>query len=192
MKKADNFDTSKWLTENKITTQTKPQIINESFEDLLKQLSDMATKGEIGTDEIRSIKDTLMSARRQGQSAARKNSPDYAEKVAAAKEKASATRAANKAQSEKWKEDWAAMDKEREQEEQDRRASGKLPLTINTYMKGVEKTKQLLGDLAQYYREITPMQGPGSDGSIDLKLKPAVVDQSFDNAQVAWNVYDRK
>jgi hypothetical protein len=191
MKKADNFDPSKWLVENKITTQSN-KLINEAFEDLIQQLSAMAEKGEIDNTQIKSIENTLMSARRQGQSAARKNSPDYAEKAAAAKEKASATRAANKAQSEKWKEDWAAMDKEKEQEKQDRRASGKLPLTIDTYMKGVEKTKQLLGDLAQYYREVTPMQGPGSSGAIDLKLKPAVVNQSFDNAQVAWNVYDRK
>jgi len=186
----DNFDLKKFLVENKITTNSK--MLNEEFEDLLQQLSAMAEKGEINNDQIRSIENTLMSARRQGQSAARKNSPDYAEKVAAAKEKAAATRAANKAQSKKWEEEWAAMDKEREQEEQDRRASGKLPLTIDTYMKGVKKTKQLLGDLAQYYREVTPMQGPGSSGAIDLKLKPAFKDQSFDNSQVAWNVYDRK
>ena len=191
MKKADNFDAKQWLVENKITTQSN-KLINEAFEDLLQQLSAMAEKGEIDNNQIKSIENTLMSARRQGQSAARKNSPDYAEKVAAAKEKAALTRAKNKKEDEEWAMRYKAELEAKQKEEQERRASGKLPLTIDTYMKGVEKTKQLLGDLAQYYREVTPMQGPGSSGAIDLKLKPAFKDQSFDNSQVAWNVYDRK
>jgi hypothetical protein len=188
MKKADNFDASKWLVENRVNNQSTLKVINESFEDLLQQLSDMAIKGEIGTDEIRGIQDTLMSARRQGQSATRKASPDYAAKKVASAEKASATRSQNKKDSEERMMRFKTDSDARNKETQERKASNKLPLTIDTYMKGVEKTKQLLGDLAQYYREVTPMQGPGSSGAIDLKLKPAVADQSFDNAQVAWNV----
>jgi hypothetical protein len=129
-----------------------------------------------------------MSARRQGQSAARKNDPGYAAKKAASAEKAASTRTQNKKDSEERMMRFKADSDARNKETQERKASNKLPLTIDTYMKGVEKTKQLLGDLAQYYREVTPMQGPGSSGAIDLKLKPAVADQSFDNAQVAWNV----
>jgi hypothetical protein len=139
MKKADNFDSTKWLTENKITTQSR---LNEE--------------------------ETLTPS-----------------------QKSAATRAQNKKRDIESK---AKMDDKRKataQEEQERRTSNKLPKDIGMYWYG-GKTKQYLGDLAQYYFEYLPMQGPGSDGSTDLKLKPEFVDQSFNNAQVAWDVYDRK
>ncbi len=106
-------------------------------------------------------------------------------------QKAAATRAKNKKEDEERKLRFRAADKARQEEEQNRRANNKLPKVIGMYWYG-NKTKQYLGDLTQYYSEYLPMQGPGSDGSTDLKLKPEFVDQSFDNAQVAWDVYDRK
>ena len=106
-------------------------------------------------------------------------------------QKAALTRAKNKKEDEERTLRFIAAEKAKQQEEQDRRASNKLPLIISMYWYGY-KTEQYLGDLAQYYSEITPIQGPGSDGTNNLKLKPEFVDQSFDNAQVAWTVYDRK
>lgn len=184
-----NFDLRKYLVENR-TTETKSRFINEGFEDLLQQLSSMAEKGEIGTEEIRSIKDTLMAARRQGQSAARKADPNYAAKKAASAEKAAATRAQNKKDSEEMRARYKAQRDAEEQDEKDRRASNKLPLDIGTYWYGIDKTKQFLGDLAQYY---SSYESRGwSDSETRLKLKSDVIDKTFDNAQVAWNVYDRK
>jgi hypothetical protein len=106
-------------------------------------------------------------------------------------QRAALTRAKNKKEDEEMKLRFRAADKARQEEEQNRRANNKLPLVINTYRYGY-KTEQYLGDLAQYYTEHSSMEGPGSDGSTNLKLKPEFVDQSFDNAQVAWNVYDNK
>ena len=106
-------------------------------------------------------------------------------------QKAALTRAKKKKEDEESAMFYKAEREAKQKEEQERRASGKLPLTISKYWYGY-KTEQYLGDLAQYYREVTPMQGPGSDGTNNLKLKPEFVDQSFDNAQVAWDVYDRK
>jgi hypothetical protein len=106
-------------------------------------------------------------------------------------QKAALTRAKNKKEDEEMTLRFMAADKAKQQEEQDRRASNKLPLLINTYWYGY-KTEQYLGDLAQYYKEHPQYGGPGDDGSTNLRLKPEFVDQSFDNAQVAWTVYDRK
>ena len=92
MKQADNFDLKKYLVENRVVTESKPKFINEGFEDLIQQLSAMAEKGEIGTEEIRSIKDTLMNARKQGQLVARKADPEYAAKRSSAAQKAAVTK----------------------------------------------------------------------------------------------------
>lgn len=106
-------------------------------------------------------------------------------------QKAALTRAKNKKEDEERAVRYKAEREAKQKEEQERRASGKLPLTISKYWYGY-KTERYLGDLAQYYREVTPMQGPGGDGTSNLVLKPVFQDQSFDNAQVAWDVYDRK
>ena len=47
------------------------------FKTIMQQLIDMAAKGEIGNDEIKSIEYQLVSARRKGQSALRKASPAF-------------------------------------------------------------------------------------------------------------------
>jgi hypothetical protein len=183
----DNFDLKKYLAENKLNTESKP--INEGFEDLLQQLAALAEKGEIGTEEIKSIKDTLMSARRQGQSAIRKADPEYAAKKSSAAEKAAATRVANKKRDDEMRARVKARHDAEEQDEKDRRASNKLPLDIGTYWYG-DKTKQYLGDLAQYYSSYLS-RGYNQDET-RLKLKSDAIDKTFNNAQVAWDVYDRK
>lgn len=190
MKHADNFDLKKYLVENRVATESKPKFINEGFEDLIQQLSAMAEKGEIGTEEIRSIKDTLMSARKQGQLAIRKADPEYAAKKSAAAQKAAVTRAANKERDEEIRARAKAERDAKAQDEKDRRASNKLPLDIGTYWYGEDKTKQYLGDLAQYYGSY--VSRGWSDEEVRLKLRSEFVDKTFDNAQVAWDVYDRK
>mgnify|MGYP003336248341 CR=1 FL=1 len=167
----------------------KNNFINEGFEDLIQQLSVMAEKGEIGTEEIRSIKDTLMAARKQGQLAVRKVDPEQAAKRSAAAQKAAITRAANKKSDDEMRARMKAERDAKEQDEKDRRASNKLPLDIGTYWYG-DKTKQYLGDLAQYYGSY--ISRGWSDEETRFKLRPEFVDKTFDNAQVAWDVYDRK
>jgi hypothetical protein len=181
----DNFDLRKYLVENKVTTNSR--MLNEGFEDLLQQLSAMAEKGEIDNDQIRGIQDTLMSARRQGLSAAHKNDPDYAAKKAASAEKAAATRTQNKKDSEERSMRFKADLQAREQETQEREASNKLPLSVSAYGKGVEGTKKALGGLAKYYSERFHPAGPGGQDFYSLELKPQFQDQSFDDAQIAWD-----
>jgi hypothetical protein len=176
------------LDENKVTSQSTQQHINESFEDLLQQLTTMAEKGEIGNDQIKSIEYSLMSARRKGQSDTRKNQPGYDAKKSSSLEKAAVTRVQNK----KDEEDRLTRNKSerdtKEKEEQERRSTNKLPLNISAYRRGVKGTKNVLGDLAKYYSERFLPAGPGGEDSYDLELKPKFQDQSFDNAQIAWNI----
>ena len=186
----DNFDLKKYLVENRVATESKPKFLNEGFEDLIQQLSAMAEKGEIGTEEIRSIKDTLMNARKQGQLAIRKADPEYAAKKSAAAQKAAVTRAANKKRDDEMRARMKAQRDAEAQDEKDRRAYNKLPLNIGTYWYGEDKTKQLLGVLAKYYGSY--VSRGWSDEEVRLKLQPEFVDQTFENAQVAWDVYDRK
>jgi len=70
----------KQLIREEIENVLNPRLINEGFEDLLQQLSSMAEKGEIGNEEIKSIQNTLMSARRKGQQKVRQTQPGYEDK----------------------------------------------------------------------------------------------------------------
>jgi hypothetical protein len=158
----------------------------------MKQLSDMAAKGEIGKDEIRNVEYTLMSARRKGQLDARKNEPGYADKKAASLAKATATKAQSKKDSEIRKAKFDAESKADAQAEQERRSTNKLPLSMSAYRMGVKGTKKALGDFAKYYSDKFNPAGPGGQDSYSLELKPKFKDQSFDDAKNAWDFYDGK
>jgi hypothetical protein len=162
------------------------------FETLMQQLSDMAAKGEIGNNEIKSVEYTLMSARRKGQSDARKNEPGYAEKKAASLAKAAATKDQSKKDLEASNAYFNAKLKADAQAEQERETSNKLPLTIGTYSMGVKKTKKALGEFVKYYSEKFIPAGPGGQEDVNFVLKPKFKDQSFDNARIVWDVYDGK
>jgi hypothetical protein len=162
------------------------------FETLMQQLSDMAAKGEIGNSDIKNVEYTLMSARRKGQSDARKNEPEYADKKAASLAKAAATKAQSKKDSEASSAKFDADYKASVQSTKDRRTNNKLPLTISMYFLGKD-TKEYLGDLAKYYTYFfQPAYGPGAQSDQGYNLKPKFQDQSFDNAQIAWDLYDGK
>lgn len=182
-----------------ITENQEPQLINESFEDLLQQLVTMAEKGEIGNEEIKNIEYELMSARRKGQSNARKASPDYAAKKAAAIAKAAITRDQNKKDSEvslrKVKDKLAADRAEEEKRKVDtekRRADNKLPLTLKVFVYG-DDTEKALGKLAKNYTYFKiPAYGPGGQSEQGYNLKPELKNKSFDNAKIAWDIYDEQ
>jgi hypothetical protein len=163
------------------------------FETLMQQLSDMAAKGEIGNSDIKNVESTLMSARRKGQSDARKNEPGYAEKKAASLAKAAATRAQSKKDFDDEDDDDNDDDyKASIQSTKDRRTNNKLPLTLSIFYNGKD-TKKSLDDLAKYYTYfLIPAYGPGAQSEQGYNLKPKFQDQSFDNAQIAWDIYDRK
>jgi hypothetical protein len=173
-----------------ITESQEPQLINESFEDLLQQLVAMAEKGEIGNEEIKNVGYELYSARSRGQSKARKSSPDYEEKKAAAIAKAAITRDQNKKDLEKSSKKFADTLAAEKAEEEERRSTNKLPLTIMAYGMGVKGTKKALGDFAKYYSEDFQPAGPGGQDYYTLELKPKFKDQSFDGAEKVWNFYD--
>ena len=162
------------------------------FETLMQQLSDMAVNGEIGNNEIKSVEYTLMSAYRKRQSDARKNEPGYSEKKAASLAKAAATKAQNKKDDEENRKAYRAELEAEEQLEQERRSTNKLPLSISAYGMGLKGTKKVLGDFAKYYSDKFDPAGPGGQSSYSLELKPKFKDQTFDNAQTAWDVYDGK
>lgn len=169
-----------------ITENQEPQLINESFEDLLQQLAAMAEKGEIGNEEIKNVGYELMSARSRGQANRRKASPDYADKKAAAIAKAAITRDQNKKNLEKSSKKFADTLAAEKAEEEERRSTNKLPLDIGTYSIGVKATKKALGDFAKYYNEYE------SGDETRLELKPKFKDQSFDGAKKVWNFYDEE
>jgi hypothetical protein len=162
------------------------------FETLMQQLSDMAAKGEIGNSDIKNVEYTLMSARRKGQSDTRKNEPGYDEKKASSLAKAAATRDQSKKDSEASSAKFDADYKANTQAIINRKSTNKLPLSISAYGMGVKGTKNALGDLAKYYSERLQPGGPGGQDSYNLELKPKFQDQSFDDAQIAWDVYDGK
>jgi len=65
MKKIDNFDASKWLVENKITTQSK---LNEDalsqekqmvFKDITKMMNQELTSGESTHDTLVKLRDFI-------------------------------------------------------------------------------------------------------------------------------------
>ena len=182
-----------------VTENQESQLINESLEDLLQQLVTMAEKGEIGNEEIKNIEYKLMSARRKGQSNARKASPDYADKKATAIAKAAITRDQNKKDSEvslrKVKDKLAADRAEEEKRKVDtekRRADNKLPLTLNVFVYG-DDTDKALGKLAKNYTYFeTPAYGPGGQSEQGYNLKPELKNKSFDNAKIAWDIYDEQ
>lgn len=160
------------------------------FETLMQQLTDMAAKGEIGNEDIKNVEYTLMSARRKSQSDARKNEPGYDEKKASSIAKASATRDQSKKDAEASSTKFDADYKVNTQAIIKRKTTNKLPLSISAYGMGVKGTKNALGDLAKYYSERLQPGGPGGQDSYNLELKPKFQDQSFDDAQTAWDVYD--
>ena len=162
------------------------------FETLMQQLTDMAAKGEIGNEDIKNVESTLRSARRKGQSDARKNEPGYDEKKASSLAKAAATRDQSKKDSEASRTKFDADYEAAAQATKDRRANNKLPLTLSVFYNGKD-TKKSLDDLAKYYIYFSnPAYGPGAQSEQGYNLKPKFQDQSFDNAQIAWDIYDRK
>jgi hypothetical protein len=162
------------------------------FETLMQQLIDMAASGEISNDEIKNVEYTLMSARRKGLSNTRKNEPGYAEKVASSVSKAAATKDQNKKDFKDLQAKLDAENKEKRRSDQERKISNKLPLTILTYSMGVNGTKKALGKFSKYYSEKSIPGGPGGQDNVNFVLKPEFKDQSFDNAQIVWNISNGK
>lgn len=89
----DDFNLKNFLAENKLTASTK---LNEEttseFNTLLNRLKQMAKNFEISLEDIRSIEDILMSARRKGQQIAKQSQPDYQEKKKLSTQKGTETR----------------------------------------------------------------------------------------------------
>ena len=94
----ENFNLKRFLTENKLTTNSKTlnEETNSEFSTILAKLSQMAEKGEIELDDIRIVEQVLMSARRKGQQAIRQSQPDYQDRRAASIQKGKETTASFK------------------------------------------------------------------------------------------------
>jgi hypothetical protein len=69
MKKADNFDPSKWLVENKSLTNSELNLNEDEdkskFKEMATQLIDMALTGEIDSEDIKQLTQDLIAARRK-------------------------------------------------------------------------------------------------------------------------------
>jgi hypothetical protein len=57
---------------------------------------------------------------------------------------------------------------------------------------GVNGTKKALGKFSKYYSEKSIPGGPGGQDNVNFMLKPEFKDQSFDNAQIVWDISNGK
>jgi len=172
MKELNKF--RQFLNENK-------EPINEvTIDDILAQIEDMAFKGELGSGEegVMSRGDlakAVVAAVRKGRTRLDKSKPDYADRMAARKEKAAATRAADAERMEKYGKELDARNAKETAESEARKANNQLPLRMYTEFTDI---KSNLGPLLAYYDDFGDM----------IRLKDRFKDTSFapEVAQAVW------
>lgn len=155
--------------------------INEvTIDDILAQIEDMAFRGEIGSGEegVMSrgdLANAVVAAVRKGRTRLDKSQPDYADRMAARKEKAAATRAADAERSKQWDKEIDARYAKEKAEREARIANNQLPLDLYTEFTDI---KSNLGPLVAYY----------DDFGNSLRLKDRFKDTSFapEVAQAVW------
>lgn len=172
MKELNKF--RQFLNENK-------EPINEvTIDDILAQIEDMAFKGKLGSgqegvmtrDELAKA---VVAAIRKGRSRFDKSQPDYADRMAARKEKAAATKAADAERMEKYGKEIDARYAKEKAEREARIANNQLPLRMYTEFTDI---KSNLGPLLAYY----------NDFGNAIELKDRFKDTSFapEVAQAVW------
>ena len=172
MKELNKF--SQFLNEGK-------EPINEvTIDDILAQIEDMAFKGELGSGEEGvmtrdELAKKVVAAIRKGRSRFDKSRPDYADRMAAKKEKAAATRAADAERMEKFGKKLADKTAKETAEREARKANNQLPLRLYTDFTDI---KSNLGPLLAYYDDFGDM----------IRLKDRFKDTSFapEVAQAVW------
>jgi hypothetical protein len=160
----------------------KENVGDDPIQTLLQQVEDMAFKGQIGTGEEGTMtRDELAhevsKAVRRGRSKFDRSQPDYADRQAASREKAAATRAASAERSKELGKQFAAQRQADDAAMQARRDNNQLPLRYDTAFTDIESR---IGDLARYYDK----RGVGTDSEA-LVLKPQFVDRSFSDEVIA-------
>ena len=172
MKELNKF--RQFLNENK-------EPINEvTVDDILAQIEDMAFKGEIGGGEESimtrgDLAKAVVAAVRKGRSRFDKSQPDYTDRMAARKEKAAATKAADAERMEKYGKEIDARKAKAQAETEARKANNQLPLEFFTKFSDI---KSKLGPLLSFYDDLGD----------SLRLKDEYKDTSFapDVAQRVW------
>ncbi len=164
------------VEENK-TEESSNQL---SIDDILTQIEDMAFRGEIGSGEegVMSRGDlakAVAAAVRKGRIRLDKSKPDYADRMAARKEKAAATRAADAERMEKYGKEMDTRIEKEKAESEARIANNQLPLRMYTEFTDI---KSNLGPLLSYY----------DDFGTSLRLKDRFKNTSFapEVAQAVW------
>jgi hypothetical protein len=150
------------------------KLLNEAqSEDLISQLTAMASKGELTTTQINDLTHSLRTALRKHQVS--KRTPDS---YKAAAEKAKATREKSAADLEKQRAEYPAIQARRNKQEEDRRAAGLLPTELNLNA-NIEDT---FPDIRKYYD-----QKASSDGFLTLyMLRRKYQDTPVENAEQFW------
>lgn len=165
-----------------VREEIRKQFLKESaINDLLKQIEDMAFNGEIGSgqegimtrDEL--AKEVIKAVRR-GRSKFDKSQPDYADRMAARKEKSAATKAASAERAKEFEKEFKVRSAAERAEREERIANNQLPLKLYTDFTDI---KSNLGKLLAYYNDYGDL----------ITLKDQFKDKSFapEVAQAVWN-----
>lgn len=150
--------------------------VESSFEDILAQIRTLSAQGKLNMTRGEASQ-AVERAIRNGRNDFAKSQPDYAEKMAARKGKAAATKAASAEQSKQWKSEFAAQRQADAAARQARQDNNQLPLRYDTAFTDIESR---IGDLARYYDK----RGVGTDSEA-LILKPQFADRSFSDEVIA-------
>lgn len=162
--------------------ENKEPIKEANIDDILAQIEDMAFKGELGSgQEGVMTRDELakkvVAAIRKGRSRFDKSQPDYADRMAARKEKAAVTKAADAERMEKYGKEIDARYAKETAEREARKANNQLPINLYTEFTDIESN---LGPLIAYYDR---------RGEYNLRLKDRFKDTSFapEVVQAVWS-----
>ena len=174
------FNVHEWNRKRRLF---EAQRINEAtIDDLLQQIEDMAFRGEIGSGEEGimtrdELAHEVMKAVRRGRSKSDRSQPDYADRMAARKEKTAATKAADAERSKEMRAQFAAQRQADAAEMQARQDNNQLPLRYDIAFTDIENR---IGSLASYYNKVAA----GTDNAA-LILKPEYRDRSFSDEVIA-------
>ena len=150
--------------------------VESSFEDILAQIRTLSAQGKLNMTRGEASQ-AVERAIRNGRNDFAKSQPDYADKMAAKKEKAAATRAASAEQSKQWKSEFAAQRQADAAARQARQDNNQLPLRYDIAFTDIENR---IGSLASYYNKVAA----GTDNAA-LILKPEYRDRSFSDEVIA-------
>ena len=173
---------SKLLKNDRVLDEVinKKRPINETIDDILAQIEDMAFKGEIGGGEESimtrgDLAKAVVAAVRKGRSRFDKSRPDYADRMAARKEKAAAAKAASDERMKQYGKEIDARYAKEKAEREARIANNQLPLRLYTDFTDI---KSNLGPLLAYY----------DDFGDAIQLKDRFKNTSFapEVAQAVW------